>query len=72
MENINVEVKLNQKINVDVNLNDVIDAINDCELATRWNIIGKIINDIQLSLNELTEEQRIILKKYLQDKLSLF
>jgi hypothetical protein len=72
METINVELRLDHKIDIDVRLDDVIDGINDCEMKRRWNYIAQIINGVQLNLSDLTDEQKAIIKKYLTDKLSLF
>jgi hypothetical protein len=72
METVNVELRLNHKIDIDVRLDDVIDGINYCEMQRRWNYIALILNDVQLNLCELTDEQKAIIKKYLTDKLSLF
>ena len=72
METINVELKLDHKINIEVRIDDVIDGINDCEMKRRWNYIGQIINGVELKLSGLTDEQKVIIKKYLTDKMSLF
>jgi len=72
METINIELKLDRKIDIDVKLSDVIDGINNCEMKRRWNYIAQIINGVQLNLSDLSEEQKTIIKKYLTDKLSLF
>lgn len=72
METINIELKLDRKIDIDVRLDDVIDGINNCEMKRRWNYIAQIINGVQLNLFDLSEEQKTIIKKYLTDKLSLF
>ena len=72
METINVELRLDHKVDVDVRLDDVIDGINSCEMKRRWNYIALILNDVQLNLSDLTDEQKAIIKKYLNDKLSLF
>lgn len=72
METINIELKLDRKIDIDVRLEDVIDGINNCEMKRRWNYIAQIINGVQLNLSDLSEEQKTIIKKYLIDKLSLF
>ena len=72
METINVELKLDHKIDIDVRIDDVIDGINNCEMKRRWNYIVQIINGVQLNLSDLTDGQKAIIKKYLSDKLVLF
>jgi hypothetical protein len=72
METINIELRLDHKVDIDIRLNDVIDGINDCEMKRRWNYIAQIINGVQLNLSELTDEQKAKIKKYLTDKLSIF
>jgi hypothetical protein len=72
METINVELRLDHKVDIDVRLDDIIDGIYSCEMKRRWNYIALILNDVQLNLSDLTDEQRAIIKKYLTDKLSLF
>jgi hypothetical protein len=72
METINVELRLDHKIDIDVRLDDVIDGINSCEMKRRWNYIALILHDVQLNLSDLTDEQKAIIKNYLTDKLSLF
>jgi hypothetical protein len=72
METINVELRLDHKVDIDVRLDDVIDGINDCEMKIRWSYIAQIMNGVQLSLSDLTDEQKVIIKNYLTDKLSLF
>ena len=72
METINVELRLDHKVDIDVRLDDVIDGINDCEMKRRWNYIAQIINGVQLNLSDLTAEQKGIIKQYLSDKLVLF
>ena len=72
MKTINVELRLDQKVDIDVRLDDVIDGINGCEMKRRWNYIALILNNVQLNLSNLSDEQRVIIKKYLTDKLSLF
>ena len=72
METINVELRLDHKVDIDIRIDDVIDGINSCEMKRRWNYIALILNDVQLNLSDLTDEQKAIIKKYLNDKLSLF
>jgi hypothetical protein len=72
MENIQVEVKLDQKVYVDINLDDIIDGINSCQMIKRWNYIAKIINAVQLNLTDLTEREMEIIKDYLVNRLKMF
>jgi len=72
METINVELKLDHKIDIDVRLDDVIDGINSFEMKRRWNYVALILNEIELNKSELTPEQEGIIKRYLSDKLLIF
>ena len=72
METIEIEVRIDRKVNVTVHIADVIDEINNVPMKTRWNYISQIINGVQMDLSDLTEEQKSIIKKYLTNKLSLF
>lgn len=72
METINVELRLDRNIAIDVRLDDVIDGINVCEMKKRWNYIAQIINGVEVNLCNLTEEQKEVIKSYLNKKLSLF
>jgi hypothetical protein len=72
MEHIQIEVKLDQKINVDLRLDDIIDGINSCQMKKRWNYIAKIINEVQLNLSDLTEREKEIIKDYLENRIKLF
>jgi hypothetical protein len=70
METITVELKLEHKVDIDVRLDDIIDGINECPMPRRWNYIAQILNDVFLNLDDLTDEQKGIVTKYLSDKLS--
>jgi len=69
METVNVEVRVNQKVDVDVELYLVIDAINELPITKRWNYVASIINSLPLETNEMTLEQKKITKKYLLTRL---
>ena len=72
METLEIEIHIDKKIDVDIRLDEIVGAINDCEIKKRWNYIAQILNAVQLSLSDLTEEQKSVVKKYLNDKLLLF
>ena len=44
MEKINIELKIEKTIDVDVELDDIIWGINDLPIKKRWNHVAKIIN----------------------------
>lgn len=69
---ISVEVKVNQTVDIEIELMDVIDSINQLPIAARWNIIGKILNELDLTIDDLTDGQKTIVVKYLTNKLELF
>ena len=65
MEKINIELKIEKTIDVDVELDDIIWGINDLPIKKRWNHVAKIINAIQLDLSELTDGQKLLIKEFL-------
>ena len=69
METINVEVRVNQRVDVDVDLYLVIDSINELPITKRWNYVASIINSLPLETDEMTLEQKQITKKYLLSRL---
>jgi len=71
-EIITVELRIDHKVDIDVRLDEVIDGINSLEIKKRWNLIANILNEVQLSVSDLTDEQKEIIKNYLNDKLLLF
>lgn len=70
-ETISVEVLVNKRIDVDVRLDEVIDGINNCEMKRRWNYIAQLLNGISLDATDLTDDQKLIVEGYLENKLSL-
>jgi hypothetical protein len=72
MEKIEVEIKVSELVRVDIDVEDVIDAMNELDIKKRWNYIGKILNGVQMDLSSLNDEQKNIIKKYLTNRLELF
>ena len=72
MDTIQVEIKVNNTFNTDIEISDVIEAINEAPIQRRWNYIAQIINEVKVDLTGLTEEQKEIIKKYLTDSLKQF
>jgi hypothetical protein len=72
METIDIEIRIDRKMDVTVHIADVIEGINEAPMKNRWNYISQIINGVQMDLSDTTDEQKGIIKKYLIDKLSLF
>jgi hypothetical protein len=72
MDTIEVEIRLDQKVDVSVQIGDVIWGINELPMKKRWNYVATIINSVHTNLSDMTDEQREIVRKYLTDKLELF
>lgn len=72
MEEIEVEIQIDQKMEVKVRLDELIEGINDMPIERRWNSIAQVLNGIEVNVSELSEEQRDIVHRYLINKLSLF
>jgi len=67
-----IEIHINEKMAIDVGIDEIIDGINNKEMAKRWNYVANILNGVKNDSSDLTDEQRAIIKKYLTDKLALF
>lgn len=72
METIDIELRIDKKVDVTVHISDVIEGINEAAMVRRWNYVSQIINGVQLDLSDTTHEQKAIIRKYLSDKLRLF
>ena len=72
MEKIEVELHVDRKFDIEVEIGDVLDAINALPMKRRWNYIAFILNGCSVDLSDLTDDQKQIIKKYLNDKLTLF
>lgn len=69
MDAIEVEVRVNQVVDTHVELYLVIDSINELPMTKRWNYIAQILNAVKLDSNDMTEEQKRIVKRFLVKKL---
>jgi len=69
METIEVEVRVNQKVDTHVELYLVIDSLNELPMTKRWNYLAQILNAVKLDDKELTDEQKRIVKRFLLKKL---
>jgi hypothetical protein len=70
------ETRLNVKINtvaaIDFDLDEIIDAINmDRNRSQRWNIVAKLINQIELD-GQMSTEQMHLIATWLENKLKNF
>lgn len=72
MDTIEIEVRIDRKIDCSVPIADLIEGINELPIKRRWNYIAQIINGVELELSELTDEQKGIIKNYLTKQMSLF
>lgn len=72
MEEIEVEIQIDQKMEVKIRLDELIESINDMPIERRWNSIAQVINGVEVNVTELSEEQRDVVYRYLKKKLALF
>jgi len=70
--NIEVKIKVNNDFYVNVETSEIIDSINEMPITQRWNYVAAIINEIEVSIDELNDEEKAIVKQYLEKKLELF
>lgn len=71
-EEIEVEVKISQRVDVKVEIEDVIEAINELPFARRWNYLSLMLNEINNPIHEFTEDQRKIVIAWLEKQIKKF
>lgn len=69
---IEITVDVFQKTDVKIDEDDVIEALNALPLSQRWNSCAKILNEIALNEESLSESQRELVIKWLTKNLRLF
>lgn len=72
MDKIETTVRIDKEVEVEVSVYDVIHTINQMPMTAKWNIISKFINELETSLDELSDSQKQVIKKFLIKKLELF
>lgn len=69
---VNLLVSVNQKVEVSIEIDDIIDSLNALPLFQRFNKIAKILNAVEASKGELTYLQRTVIIEYLEKQLTIF
>ena len=72
MESLNLDLRINRIVNLDIDIHDVLEGINELPMTRRWNYVAHLINNIETDIKDLTDEQKEITKKYLESKLATF
>lgn len=71
MDTIEVRVQVDQEVDAQVSMWTLIATINEAPMTSRWNAIAKLLNEINAT-DELEENQKEVVKKFLKSKLELF
>lgn len=69
---IEIPVEVNQEVIAKVHVDDIIEKMNELPMATRFNCIGKILNELETSRDQLTESHIDVITNYLKKQLALF
>lgn len=72
MDPIKTTIRINQEIEVEIDPDDILERINELTLPQKWNYIGHFINNIELSITEMSDAHKKIIRDYLESKLKLF
>lgn len=81
-ESIQVEIDIRELVTVNVDAGEIIHAINSMHLTKKWGIIGNILTHVRLTGKDehgddlevselLTDEQKELVRKFLNKQLSL-
>ena len=68
----NLEIHIDKKLDFDIDVSEVVDAINQMEMKNRWNYLANLINNIDLNSKDLIDEHKQIVINYLKNKLEIF
>jgi len=76
MENsleINVMVQVKKEVEVTIHLDDIIENINELPMASRWNYIAKMLNEINVDdIESLEVGHKELISDYLKKRISKF
>lgn len=72
MTTINVTTQIKRSIDLEVDIYDVIEAINCEPMSSRFNFIAQLLNGIETGKDKLTETQVEVIREYLERKIKLF
>ena len=70
MDTIEVRLKIDQEIDTQISIGDLIQGINEQPMTYRWNAIGKLLNEINVT-DDLEAKQKAVVVKYLKSKLAI-
>ena len=63
---ITVTAEVKKQVEVNVHLDDIIEKMNDINMAARWNYIAKILNGVSVDdIEFLSDEQKKTVSNYL-------
>lgn len=67
-----LEFKLNSTFSTDVDIEDVIEAMNELTIQQRWNYLAKLINHVEVNGENLNEVQRKLILTWLEKQTEHF
>lgn len=81
-EIVQIEVDINEKVDVNIHVNDILYAVNRLPLVKKWNLVGGLITHLKLSKKDedgdpvepediLNPEQVQLIKTYLEKQLDI-
>ena len=62
---ITIEYDIRQKTDIEFCLHDVLSAINELPVTSKWNIIAGILRNLNPETDCLTSEQKELIKSFL-------
>lgn len=58
MESLNLDLRINRVVNLDIDIHDILEGINELPMTRRWNYVAHLINNIETDIKDLTDEQK--------------
>lgn len=71
-EHVELNIRINQDVDVEVHIGDIIRALNELPIAARWNHVAQILNHIDANETELDPSHKKVILDWLHKKVKSF
>ncbi len=67
-----LNIRIDRAVDLKVDEEDVVEAINGLPILKRWNVVARLLNELETDTGALNKEQLDIIRGFLERKLDEF